>query len=280
MATRLFVMTVSVGFWLSVLSCGFVQAQDTAPEEPYVQQLKAIHVTLTELGKRKERTMKEWLEDDYTGYPDLLKVLLRSITPPVRTQGPLLPLDVIEGWCRKNRGKDNEVIGNHTSKEVREAYRQTWLERNSTSGKPSIEEILEGRVTLIPQGSRPIPQDRTKVLQELTNRHLTLTIVPGKTQRMWKFSDSPDSGYPDLLKVLFKAIPRVQEDKVKGPLLPLDVLEVWCRKLRKKQGRLPDVNTVIYDHTEEEIRKAYVETWYGLNSDPRDLTYEQIRSGQ
>lgn len=284
MAIRSFTMILSACFSLSLLSTGQVLSQENTPEKTYMQRLKAIHVTLTEMGPKRERQIAGWLEDPYTGFPNLADILIKSLVPPkggCKTPGPMLPLDVIEGWCRKTRKVGDNVILDHKSDEVREAYVQTWLERHPGVQKPTIDDLLAGGVDLA--ASKPassLSSDRTIVLQELAARHIRLTKVSGKEEMMWRQIDSTDSGYQDLLQVLFKAIPKPKEDKVKGPLLPLDALEGWCRKLRKSHGKASDADTVIYDHTAEEVRDAYVKTWDELNSDPRDLTSEQILRGE
>ncbi len=93
--------------------------------------------------------IKGWLKNPFSGYPDLVTVLLRTIKCPASgcaVKGPKLPLDAIEKWCRKNRHDPNAVIMDHTVREVRKAYRMTWYERNGhEKRKLTIEQILSGQ---------------------------------------------------------------------------------------------------------------------------------------
>ncbi|MBF0227712.1 MAG: hypothetical protein HQK76_19870 [Desulfobacterales bacterium] len=113
-----------------------------------IAKLDAIHISFTEGNQIKEKIVKGWLKDENSGYPDLVKVLLSTIkcsSSGCNVKGPKLPLDVIEGWCKKNRGS-NKVIMNHNSKEVKEAYLMTWYERNGYEIRElTIEQILLGQ---------------------------------------------------------------------------------------------------------------------------------------
>jgi hypothetical protein len=89
-----------------------------------------------------------WLNNNYSGYPNLVDVLLSAVECPAagcKVKGPQLPLDAIEGWCKQNRGTD-AVIMDHKAEEVRDAYVMTWYERNGHETRElTIEEILAGQ---------------------------------------------------------------------------------------------------------------------------------------
>ncbi len=113
-----------------------------------IARLDKIHVSLTEGNKMREKVVKGWLRNEDSGYPDLVRVLLQTVKCPLsgcNVKGPKLPLDVIDGWCRKNRPDANTVIMNHTANEVKEAYMMTWYERNGTERELTLEQILSGK---------------------------------------------------------------------------------------------------------------------------------------
>ena len=118
-------------------------------EEDVMAQLNAIHVSLTDGDAIREKMIKGWLSNQFSGYPDLVSVLLRAIrcpSPGCAVKGPKLPLDVIEKQCRQNRRNANAVIMNHTVKEVRKAYRMIWHERNGHQKRElTIKQILSGQ---------------------------------------------------------------------------------------------------------------------------------------
>jgi len=117
--------------------------------ENYVKKLSEIHVSLTEGNIIKQKMVTGWLNNPYSGYPDLAKVLLNSVKCPktgCHVKGAMLPLDVIEGWCRQNRGDINKVIMNHKPSEVQDAYLMTWYERNGHETRTlTLKDILSGK---------------------------------------------------------------------------------------------------------------------------------------
>ena len=124
-----------------------VMAQEVQPPNDMIARLRVIHVELTENATR-ERVVKSQLQDQFSGYPDLAKVLLEAVNCPPRgcdVKGPLLRFDVIEGWCRKDRGAPDKVIKDHKPEEVREAYKMAWYERNGDESRDlTLEQILRG----------------------------------------------------------------------------------------------------------------------------------------
>jgi len=115
----------------------------------FTKELSEIHVSLTEGNRIKQEMVKNWLNSFYSGYPDLVKVLLNSVKCPktgCKVKGPMLPLDVIEFWCRQSRGNPSKIIMNHTSSEVRYAYIMTWYERNGHETRElTLIDILSGK---------------------------------------------------------------------------------------------------------------------------------------
>jgi len=125
----------------------FSLAEDKVADD--IDKLSDIHVSLTEGNKIKQKMVKGWLKNDYSGYPNLVKVLLETVKCPAsgcNVKGPNLPLDVIEGWCKQNRPDANAVIMDHTPDEVKGAYVMTWYERNGHETRElTIEQILTGK---------------------------------------------------------------------------------------------------------------------------------------
>lgn len=133
--------------WVTmVMVTGEIKAQDSSVKQT-IERLRFIHVRLTDI-EQKEEDVRYWLIDYNSGYPDLVKVLLKAVECPkggCNVRGPFLPLDVIEGNCRRIRGNPNEVIMNHTKEEVIKAYIKAWYGKNSYEKRDlTLEQILRG----------------------------------------------------------------------------------------------------------------------------------------
>lgn len=114
-------------------------------------------------------------------------------------------------------------------------------------------------------------------IARLSEIHVSLTEGNKTKQKMVKrWLKNEPTGFPNLVKVLLNTVKCPSSGcNVKGPKLPLDVIEGWCRQNRS------DTGAVIMNHTADEVKEAYIMTWYERNShDTRDLTVEQILLGQ
>ena len=141
-----FLLLVLIG--ISVSSLDSMAANAASPSESVILQLKNIHIKLTDGNAIQERMITSWMQDSNSGYLDLVNVIKASILCPrvgCKVKGPYIPLDVIEGWCRKNRGSADKVISDHTAKEVKDAYKMAWYEKNNHETRDlSLEQILRG----------------------------------------------------------------------------------------------------------------------------------------
>ena len=144
---KLVIMTLVI---LTSTAVSFAQpAQQAAdPVERDIANLHAIHVKLTDGDNIREQIVKGWMRDPDTGYPDLVRVLLENVTCPSTgchvSVLELLPLDVIEKWCKSNRPNHDAVIKDHDREEVRNAYVMTWHEKGG-QGEKTLEQILAGQ---------------------------------------------------------------------------------------------------------------------------------------
>ncbi|GEM_PF-2574815 len=114
-----------------------------------------------------------------------------------------------------------------------------------------------------------------KTIEKLRSIHVILTEDQGKEELVLSWLGNPESGYPDLVQVLFESVQCPQGGcKIKGPLLPLDAIEGKCRAIRGKPG------DVILEHKKEEVIKAFILTWWERNTHRKKLELEQILRGE
>jgi len=110
------------------------------PDQGQDNELRCLGIYLTDGDESKVKMIKSWLQNPWSGYPDLFEKVRESLKDCASfIQSNSIngvPLDNIEGWYRELKfGTRSKVEVKHDRAKMIEAYIMAWEEKNSGFSK-------------------------------------------------------------------------------------------------------------------------------------------------
>ena len=109
----------------------------TEPLREFVPGLEQQNIIYAD-NKRQEELVKQWLKDQNSGYPSLVKAL-KQLLDNRQGIGNAVPLTIIQGKYRKVNPENISLT--YDSEKLKQAYIAAWKEKNSGSALTKFDEI-------------------------------------------------------------------------------------------------------------------------------------------
>ena len=118
------------------------------PDQGQDNELRCLGIYFTDGDESKVKTIKSWLQNPWSGYPDLVEKARESLKDCAsfiqRNSINGVPLDNIESWYRELKfGTRSKVEVKHDKAKIIEAYIMAWEEKNSGFPKETKKNFAE-----------------------------------------------------------------------------------------------------------------------------------------